>query len=131
MGEAELAAVAALKAQPEVTLFDKIVSRAIPADIIYEDDKCLAFRDISPQAPVHFLVIPVDRQGLSQLSKATEEHKALLGHLVYAAQDLAKKEGLGESGFRLTINDGKHGCQSVYHLHIHVMGGRQLGWPPG
>jgi histidine triad (HIT) family protein len=111
------------------TIFDKIISKDIPADVIYEDELCLAFRDINPQAPVHFLVIPKARDGLTQLSKAREDQKQLLGHLMYVAQDLASKEC--PSGFRLTVNDGKDGAQSVYHLHIHVMGGRQMNWPPG
>eukprot|EP00195_Chlamydomonas_chlamydogama_P009853 CAMPEP_0202903702 /NCGR_PEP_ID=MMETSP1392-20130828/25896_1 /ASSEMBLY_ACC=CAM_ASM_000868 /TAXON_ID=225041 /ORGANISM="Chlamydomonas chlamydogama, Strain SAG 11-48b" /LENGTH=132 /DNA_ID=CAMNT_0049591009 /DNA_START=152 /DNA_END=550 /DNA_ORIENTATION=+ len=112
------------------TIFDKIINKQIPASIIYEDDQCLAFRDINPQAPVHFLVIPKDRDGLTRLSKATESQKAILGHLLYVAQHVAKQEKL-EPGFRVVINDGPNGCQSVYHLHLHVMGGRQLGWPPG
>lgn len=111
------------------TIFDKIVSRDIPAAVIYEDEQCMAFRDINAVAKVHFLVIPKKRENLSQLSKATEENKAILGHLLYVAQKVAKQEGL-EEGFRVVINDGKNGCQSVYHLHLHVIGGQQLGWPP-
>lgn len=80
---------------------------------------------------MHFLVIPKDKKGLNRLSSATEEHKSLLGHLLYTAQSVAKAEGLREDGFRVAINDGKNGAQSVYHLHIHVIGGRQMGWPPG
>ena len=113
------------------TIFDKIISKEIPADIIYEDDECLAFRDIQPQGPVHFLVIPKVRGALVRLSNADESHKTLLGHLVYTAQSVAKQEGLAEKGFRLVINDGPDGSQSVYHLHIHVIGGRQMTWPPG
>jgi len=109
------------------TIFDKIINKQIPANIIYEDDQCLAFRDISPQAPVHFLVIPKLR--ISQLSKARPEHKELLGHLLLVAGSVAKTEC--PSGFRVAINDGRNGCQSVYHLHLHVIGGRQLHWPPG
>ncbi|KAG2502054.1 hypothetical protein HYH03_000548 [Edaphochlamys debaryana] len=112
------------------TIFDKIISKEIKANIIYEDDEALAFRDISPQAPVHFLVIPKNRSGLTRLSKATEAHKPLLGHLMWVAQHVAMKENLGD-GFRVTVNDGPNGSQSVYHLHLHVMGGRQMGWPPG
>ncbi|KAL6756490.1 kinase C binding protein [Haematococcus lacustris] len=111
------------------TIFDKIISKAIPANIIYEDEEALAFRDIAPQAPVHFLVIPKVRGGLTRLSKATEASKPLLGHLLYVAQLVAKQENL-EPGFRVVINDGPLGCQSVYHLHLHVLGGKQLGWPP-
>ncbi|KAG5176997.1 14 kDa zinc-binding protein [Tribonema minus] len=127
--EVDAAKAAAEAPKPAVTLFDKIAQKQIPSDIIYEDDKCLAFNDISPQAPVHFLVIPKDREGMSQLSTATEDNKPLLGHLMYVAQLVAKQQGL-ERGFRVVVNDGKEGCQSVYHLHLHVVGGRQLAWPP-
>eukprot|EP00605_Chrysophyceae_sp_TOSAG23-4_P000314 GSChrysophyteH1.ASY1.ANO1.359.1 assembled CDS len=113
------------------TFFDKIVDKSIPADIIHEDELCLAFRDIAPQAPVHFLVIPKDKAGLNRVGNATEGHKALLGHLMYTAAAVARQEGLQEGGFRTVINDGKDGAQSVYHLHIHVLGGRQMTWPPG
>ncbi|EEH55590.1 uncharacterized protein MICPUCDRAFT_19304 [Micromonas pusilla CCMP1545] len=114
----------------EPTIFDKIVAKEIPATVIYEDNLCLAFRDVAPQAKTHFLVIPKIRAGLTRLSNAEEEHKALLGHLLFTAQRVAKDEGLGE-GFRVVINDGVQGCQSVYHLHLHVLGGQQLTWPPG
>ncbi|TNV71828.1 hypothetical protein FGO68_gene12366 [Halteria grandinella] len=114
----------------EVTLFDKIVAKKIPANIIYEDDLALAFRDINPVTPTHFLVIPKDRKGLSQLSKATPEHAQLLGHLLITAAKVAAQEGL-DNGFRTVINDGKDAGQTVYHLHIHVIGGKQLSWPPG
>lgn len=113
-----------------LTIFDKIISREIPAKIIHEDESCLAFDDVNPQAPVHFLVIPKPRDCLTRLSKAQERHKELLGHLMYVAQELAKVKGLDE-GFRVVVNDGPKGCQSVYHLHLHVLGGRQLNWPPG
>merc|ERR1711976_412804 len=129
--EQEAALKAAADADKDApTIFDKIVAKEIPCDIIHEDDLCLAFRDIAPQAPTHFLVIPKQRQGLTRLSKAVEAHKALLGHLMFVAQDQAKKEKLGD-GFRVVINDGPAGCQSVYHLHLHVLGGRALTWPPG
>ena len=114
----------------EPTLFDKSVSGDIPADVIHEDALCMAFRDIAPQAKTHFLVIPKIRAGLTQLSKANEDHKQLLGHLLYTAQAVAKQEKL-ERGFRVVVNDGVEGCQSVYHLHLHVVGGQQLSWPPG
>jgi histidine triad (HIT) family protein len=117
--------------QPEVTIFDRIVNKEIPATIIYEDDKCLAFRDISPVAPVHFLVIPKNRDGLTQLSKAEDRHAALLGHLMVTAAKVAAQEKLDQNGYRLVINDGKEGGQEVFHLHIHVIGGKQLSWPPG
>ena len=111
------------------TIFDKIISGAIPSTKVYEDDSVLAFRDVSPEAPTHILVIPKLRDGLTQLSRAREDQKGLLGHLLFVAQDVGKKEC--PDGFRLVINDGKDGAQSVYHLHVHVMGGRQMNWPPG
>ncbi|XP_053337146.1 histidine triad nucleotide-binding protein 2, mitochondrial [Clarias gariepinus] len=113
---------------PGPTIFSKIIDKTIPADIIYEDNRCLAFRDISPQAPVHFLVIP--KTPIPRISEAHDDETQLLGHLLVVAKNLAKKEGLSE-GYRLVINDGKHGAQSVYHLHLHVLGGRQMQWPPG
>lgn len=88
----------------------------------------MAFNDVSPQAPTHFLVIP--KKPITQLSKSEDVDAPLLGHLLLVARKVALQQGLGE-GFRVVINDGKNGCQSVYHLHIHVIGGRQLGWPPG
>jgi len=110
------------------TIFSKIIRGEIPCNKIYEDDKCLAFHDVNPQAPIHFLVIP--KKPIAQLSTAEDNDEALLGHLMIVARRLAKEQGLG-NGFRLVVNDGKDGCQSVYHLHLHVVGGRQLGWPPG
>lgn len=112
------------------TIFDKIINKQIPATIIYEDDSCLAFRDINPQGPVHFLVIPKVHDGLTQLSKARPDHKELLGHMLYTAAVVAKQEGLS-NGYRVVLNDGPDGAQSVYHLHLHVIGGRQMTWPPG
>lgn len=114
--------------KPEPTIFSKIIDKTIPAAIIYEDDKCLAFRDVNPQAPVHFLVIP--RIPIPRISEAHNDDAQLLGHLLIVAKNVAKKEGLDE-GYRVVINDGKNGAQSVYHLHIHVLGGRQMKWPPG
>ncbi|KAK4475196.1 hypothetical protein MN116_000620 [Schistosoma mekongi] len=110
------------------TIFSKIINREIPADIIYEDDDCLAFRDISPQAPIHFLVIP--KNGISMLDSATSENERLLGHLMLVCSQVAQKEGL-TSGYRVVVNNGPDGAQSVYHLHLHVLGGRQMRWPPG
>ncbi|XP_013396806.1 histidine triad nucleotide-binding protein 1-like [Lingula anatina] len=110
------------------TIFGKITRGEIPCKFIHEDDKCVAFHDLSPQAPIHFLVVP--RKPLSQLSKAEDGDKEMLGHLLLVAKQVAKELGL-EKGFRLVVNDGAEGAQSVYHLHIHVMGGRQMGWPPG
>ncbi|XP_047556954.1 adenosine 5'-monophosphoramidase HINT2 isoform X1 [Lutra lutra] len=110
------------------TVFSRILDRSLPADILYEDQQCLVFRDVAPQAPVHFLVIP--KKPIPRISQAEEEDQQLLGHLLLVAKKTAKAEGLGD-GYRLVINDGKLGAQSVYHLHIHVLGGRQLQWPPG
>ncbi|KAJ4748288.1 Histidine triad nucleotide-binding protein [Rhynchospora pubera] len=112
------------------TIFDKIIAKEIPSDIVYEDDNVLAFRDINPQAPVHILIIPKLRDGLTQLSKAEARHCEILGQLLYASKIVAEKEGIAE-GFRVVINNGPDACQSVYHLHLHVIGGRQLKWPPG
>lgn len=111
------------------TIFDKIIRKEISAKIVFEDDRALAFRDVSPQAPVHVLVIPKVKDGLTQLQNAREDQEALLGHLIYVASRVGKDEC--PEGYRLVINDGKHGAQSVYHLHIHVLGGRQMTWPPG
>ena len=129
MSEAAAAASAAATAGGP-TIFDKIIDKSIPADIVYEDEQCLAFRDIAPQAPVHILVIPKARDGLTQLSKARDDQGALLGHLLLTARAVAAAEKL-EKGFRIVINDGVEGCQSVYHLHVHLLGGRQMTWPPG
>ncbi|CDP19662.1 unnamed protein product [Coffea canephora] len=126
--EAALAAAALPADSP--TIFDKIINKEIPANVVYEDDKVLAFRDINPQAPIHILLIPKVKDGLSGVSKAEERHIEILGRLLYTAKLVAKQEGL-EDGFRLVINDGPSGCQSVYHLHIHLLGGRQMNWPPG
>ncbi|CAH2056162.1 unnamed protein product, partial [Iphiclides podalirius] len=114
-------------AAPGPTIFDKIISKEIKADIIYEDDLCLAFNDISPQAPVHFLVIPKRR--IPRLQDAVDTDKEILGHLMLVARSLGAARA--PAGWRLVVNNGRHGAQSVYHLHLHVMGGRQMGWPPG
>lgn len=112
------------------TIFDKIINKEIPANIVFEDEKVLAFRDIAPQAPIHIVIVPKVKDGLTGISKAEEKHCEILGYLLYASKLVAKQEGL-EDGFRLVINDGPKGCQSVYHLHIHLLGGRQMNWPPG
>ncbi|KAL7086378.1 hypothetical protein ACP275_13G000300 [Erythranthe tilingii] len=125
---AKAAAVNADTGEP--TIFDKIISKEIPANIVYEDEAVLAFRDISPKAPVHVLVIPKSRDGLTELGKAEKRHEEILGRLLYAANIVAEKEGITE-GFRVVINSGPSACQSVYHLHLHVLGGRQMKWPPG
>jgi len=109
------------------TIFSKIIKREIPATIIYEDDLALAFRDVNPQAPVHFLVIP--KQPIVNLSESTAEDQTLLGHLLLVASKVAAQEGL--QSFRLVTNNGAEAGQSVFHLHFHVLGGRSLDWPPG
>ncbi|KAL2651596.1 hypothetical protein R1flu_019724 [Riccia fluitans] len=129
--EERAAAIAAATADSGApTIFDKIISKEIPAPVVYEDDKALAFRDINPQAPVHIVLIPKNRDGLTQLAKAEERHKDILGHLLYVAKVVAAQEDLAD-GFRVVINDGPNGCQSIYHLHLHILGGRKLKWPPG
>lgn len=112
------------------TIFDKIIAKEIPSSVVYEDERVLAFRDINPQAPVHVLVIPKFKDGLTELGKAEPRHGEILGHLLYAAKIVAEKEGILD-GFRVVINNGPEACQSVYHLHLHVLGGRQMKWPPG
>jgi histidine triad (HIT) family protein len=111
------------------SIFSKIIAREIPARIAYEDDLCLAFHDVNPQAPVHILIVP--KKEIPRVAATTTADEAILGHLIYTAQTIAKKEGLHESGFRLVINNGRDGGESVPHLHVHILGGRALGWPPG
>ena len=111
------------------TIFGKIIRREIPADIVYEDDHVLAFRDVAPQAPTHVIVIP--KEPLVSLLDATPDQTLLLGHLMQAAVHVARTLGLAEDGFRVVVNVGKDGGQSVDHLHLHVLGGRHLTWPPG
>ena len=110
------------------TIFAKIIRREVPAQIEYEDDRCLAFHDVAAQAPTHLLVIP--KQPIPSLAAVTDADSPLLGHLVRVATQLAEQLGLAE-GYRLVINCGPDGGQSVDHLHIHLLGGRPLGWPPG
>ena len=110
------------------TIFGKIIRREIPAQVIHDDDLCLAFHDVAPQAPVHVLVIP--KQPIPSLAAATVDDRDLLGHLVLVATDLARSLGLAD-GYRLVVNCGPDGGQSVDHLHVHLLGGRRLGWPPG
>ncbi|NXW09287.1 HINT2 protein, partial [Fregetta grallaria] len=154
VGKARRAAATGEEAGGQPTIFSKIIARSVPATILYEDDKCLVFRDVAPQAPVHFLVIP--KRPIPRISRVGPQDTEvslggslghcggdtytvltlplpppqLLGHLLVVAARTAQAEGLAD-GYRLVINDGKHGAQSVYHLHLHVLGGRQLGWPPG
>jgi histidine triad (HIT) family protein len=110
-------------------LFCRIVAGEIPADVIYSDERCLAFRDVNPQSPVHVLVIPRDH--LESLDEAAKKDEAALGHLLRVAARVANEQGLSESGYRTVINTGAGAGQSVFHLHVHVLGGRQLNWPPG
>jgi histidine triad (HIT) family protein len=111
------------------TLFQKIHDNEIPADVIYRDDLCFAFRDISPQAPTHVLIVPV--KPIPRVGEATAEDQAILGHLLLTAAKIAVKLGISETGYRITINNGEHGGETVPHLHVHLLGGRQLIWPPG
>ena len=110
------------------TIFGKIIAREIPADIVYEDEMCLAFRDINPQAPVHVLVVP--KKEIPRLVDASPEDQALLGHLVLAANKVAKQLGVADA-FRLVVNNGAEVGQSVFHIHLHVLAGRRFRWPPG
>lgn len=112
-----------------MTVFQMILDGSIPADIVHSDEHCIAFRDIHPQAPVHVLVIP--RKPITGLSGASADDAPLLGHLMWVAAQVARAEGLDASGYRLIVNDGSDGAQSVHHLHLHILGGRALGWPPG
>lgn len=114
---------------PNKTLFEKIRDGEIPADIVHEDELCLAFRDISPQAPLHILVVP--RNPLPRIGLAQSSDEALLGHLLLTAAEVARREGVAESGYRLVINNGPDGGEAVPHLHVHLLGGRKLKWPPG
>ncbi|MCB9777962.1 MAG: histidine triad nucleotide-binding protein [Alphaproteobacteria bacterium] len=112
-----------------VTIFQKIIAREIPADIVYEDDEVLAFRDIQPQAPVHVLIIP--KKPVVNVALADDADQALLGRLMLVARDLAVQLGIADKGYRVVTNIGAHGGQSVYHLHLHLLGGRAMMWPPG
>ena len=111
-----------------MTLFEKIIARQIPADIVFEDDHCLAFRDIAPQAPVHILIVP--KKTLERVGAASQADRALLGHLLFSAAEIARLEKLAD-GYRIVINNGSNGGETVPHLHVHLLGGRQLAWPPG
>lgn len=110
------------------TIFSKIINREIDADIVYEDDLCLAFRDIDPQAPMHILVIP--KKPIDMLAHAEDDDQALLGHLLLKAKDIARDQGYAET-FRVVITNGAEAGQTVFHLHVHVLGGRPMEWPPG
>ena len=112
-----------------MTLFEKIIAREIPAGIIHEDDQCIAIRDIAPAAPVHILVIP--KKLIERTSAAAGSDRDLLGHLLLIAAKVARQEWIEESGYRIVINNGRDAGEAVPHLHIHVLGGRPLAWPPG
>lgn len=109
--------------------FCRIVRREAPADILYEDDEVVVFKDTNPQAPVHFLVVP--RRHIPSLAELSSDDQGLIGHAVYAGQKVAQQEGVLENGFRLVVNCRRQGGQTVSHLHLHVLGGRQMRWPPG
>lgn len=111
-----------------MTIFKKIIDRQIPADIVYEDDHCLAFRDVHPQAPVHVLVIP--KREIASVDALADSDESLAGHLLLAARSIAAQLGLA-NGYRLVVNCGVDGGQTVDHLHVHLLGGRALAWPPG
>lgn len=112
-----------------MTLFERIIARQIPADILYEDESVVVIRDINPQAPVHLLVVP--KRPIPRIGEAKPEDQAVLGHLLLKAGEVARKLGLDQTGFRLVINHGPDGGETVPHLHCHLLGGRPLGWPPG
>lgn len=113
----------------EKTLFQKIADKEIPAALVYEDERCVAFRDISPAAPVHVLLVP--RKPIRDIAAAQAEDADLLAHLMLKVGEIARAEGIAESGFRTVLNTGEDGGQTVPHLHIHIIGGRSLQWPPG
>lgn len=112
----------------EKTIFGKIINREIPSKIVYEDPHCIAFEDIAPQAPTHILIVPKTR--ITQMSVVTKRDQPILGHLMWVANEVAKQLKV-EQDYRLVVNNGPKSCQSVYHLHIHLLSGRQFGWPPG
>lgn len=113
-----------------MTIFSKIINKEIPATIVYEDDVCLAFKDVQPQAPVHVLLIPKKFiESLANLDVAEDER--ILGHMMIKVSEIAESLGLSQDGYRTVVNTNKNGGQSVYHLHIHILGGRAMSWPPG
>tara|TARA_B100001123_G_C15157631_1_gene966139 strand:+ start:549 stop:893 length:345 start_codon:yes stop_codon:yes gene_type:complete len=111
------------------TIFDKIISKEIPSDIIYENDEFLAFNDISPQAPVHVLVIPKKR--ISTINHMEEKDALMVGKMIFIAKNIAKSLEIDEDGYRLVFNCNEYGGQTVYHIHLHLLGGRRFNWPPG
>ena len=113
----------------EETIFSKIIRKEIPADILFQDERVTAFRDINPQAPTHIVIIP--NKIIPTVNDVTPEDEAVLGYLLIVAAQIAKQEGIAENGYRLIINCNRHGGQEVFHLHMHLLGGRRMGWPPG
>ena len=111
------------------TLFTKIINREVPADIVFETDDLLAFRDINPQAPVHVLIIP--KEPISTMNELHQNHEGLMGKLFLAAAHIASEEGIADEGYRVVMNCNDAGGQAVYHIHLHLLGGRQMNWPPG
>jgi histidine triad (HIT) family protein len=113
----------------EKTLFQKICDKEIPANLVYEDDQCVCFRDIAPKAPTHLLLVP--RKPIPRIALATAEDQSVLGHLLLTAGEIARREGFDQSGFRIAINNGPDAGEAVPHLHLHLLAGRPLDWPPG
>ena len=111
------------------TIFSQIINREIPAEVVYEDDLCIAFKDVNPQAPVHILLIP--KKEIASLSDLKPEDEALMGHLMLKAPEIASKAGISDDGYRVVLNTGENAGQSVFHIHFHILGGRKLEWPPG
>ncbi len=111
------------------TIFKKIIEKQIPAQIIHEDDLCLGFKDVNPQAPTHILLIP--KKEIPSMKEVTQDDKNLLGHMMVTASEIAAKLGISEKGYRIVLNTGAYGGQTVFHLHMHILGGRSLSWPPG
>jgi histidine triad (HIT) family protein len=112
-----------------MTLFEKIIAREIPANIVHETDEVIAFRDIDPKAPIHILIVP--KKPIATINDLSEPDAYLIGKITLAAKDIAKQENIAENGYRLVFNCNKDGGQSVYHIHCHLLGGRQMEWPPG
>jgi histidine triad (HIT) family protein len=110
-------------------IFAKIIRKEIPAKIVYEDERALAFRDVDPKSPVHILIVP--KKDIARVSEAKAEDEPLLGHLLLVAAEVARKEGIDGTGYRIVINKGAHAGETVPHLHVHLLGGRALNWPPG
>jgi len=120
---------AGLRDTEAATIFDRIIAKQIPSSVVFEDERVLAFDDVNPQAPTHVLLVPKQREGLTQLRYATEDHEGILGHMLAVAAKIAKQKNL--QGYRLVINDGREAGQTVFHLHMHMLSGRHLSWPPG